>query len=82
MYATELVKDLFVMKNAETGGLIPVSALSKAGKKVTLTLDTTSPNYPALVGGQMVGTMVLPSALATAGIAGYEAGSVTLTRLV
>lgn len=80
MYSAQLTAAQFVVKNALTQLAIPVTAAQVDASGATLTLDSASPNYPA-IGGQMTVTLVKPSQLATANMEGYEANTVVVTRL-
>ena len=80
LYSTQLLASHFVLKNALTNLVIPVTSISVNATGALLTVNAASPNYPA-IGGQMTLTLVAPSVMKAAGIEGYEANTITIKRL-
>lgn len=74
------VKANWVVKNKITGNAITITTdvIDAANKAFTFTLDTTDPDYPAAA-ADLTMQLVAPTALATAGMPGYESNILTLT---
>lgn len=68
------------VKNKLTGATITITSivLDAANKAFTFTLDTADADYPA-AGQDLTIQLVAPTALATAGMPGYETNILTLT---
>lgn len=83
-YSADLADELlYTAVNAETGALIAidtVTAGAAAAQTFILTLDTADPDYPTTADGLVTISMVGPTALAAAGIEGFEGLPMTYKR--
>lgn len=82
-YSSDLVDDLWSAINDATGGVITISSVTPvpASKSFNVTLSTVDADYPT--SGGLIGlSLVEPSLLDDAGIAGYEAEITQLDVIV
>lgn len=73
----------FVATNAATGAAIPITSVTPnaGGQYLAIVVDKTNTNYPTVSGAKVQFNLVGPTALNTAGVAGFEStGAIQIVK--